>query len=97
MLRCFVNDAGDDLSKYLNLLQLGYNTAQHSTHKYTPFQLIYGRVPKLPIDFIFPNEKLDLYLGIDSYATTVQNNLLKAYEAEIERKERTLLYICLQS
>ena len=81
MLRCFVNDAGDDWSKYLNLLQLGYNTAQHSTHKYTPFQLIYGRVPKLPIDLIFPNEKLDLYLGIDSYATTVQNNLLKAYEA----------------
>jgi hypothetical protein len=81
MLRCFVNEAGNDWDKYLDLLQLGYNTAQHSTHKYTPFQLIYGREPKLPLDLIFPNEKLDLYLGIDSYATTVQDNLEKAFKA----------------
>ena len=75
MLRCFVNEAGIDWDKYLDLVQLGHNTAQHSTHKYTPFQLIYMGEPKLPLDLIFPNEKLDLYLGIDSYATTVEENL----------------------
>ncbi len=32
MLRYFVNEAGNDRDKYLDLLQLGYNTAQHSTH-----------------------------------------------------------------
>jgi hypothetical protein len=41
-----------DLDEKLQLLQFAYNTACHSTTKYSPYYLMYGRTPKIPIDLI---------------------------------------------
>lgn len=34
--------------EYINLAMFSYNTSTHESTKYSPFQLIYGRIPRLP-------------------------------------------------
>ena len=56
MLRCFIQDNLSDWDQYLNPLAFAYNTAVHATTGVSPFQMVYGRLPRLPIDLIFPTE-----------------------------------------
>ena len=37
----------------LEKLSFAYNTAEHATTKYSPFELMFGRMPKLPIDLVY--------------------------------------------
>ena len=39
--------------EYLNLLVLAYNCTPHQTTGFAPYQLMFGRVPRLPIDSMF--------------------------------------------
>ena len=50
MLMCYVNDKGDDWFMFLDQLAFAYNTASQSTTNHTPFELMFGRKPKLPLD-----------------------------------------------
>jgi transposase InsO family protein len=44
----------DDWDEYLPYLTLAYNTGVHCTTKFSSFEAMFGRKPKLPIDLIFP-------------------------------------------
>ena len=49
-LRAFCNAHQDDWDDYLDMLELGFNcTVQTSTQR-SPYELLYGVVPRLPID-----------------------------------------------
>ena len=78
VLACYVNDKKDNWSEYLSLLQFAYNSAVHSTTKFSPFQLWYGRDPRMPLDLLTHNAKIDLYLSLDSYAEKLQEQLADA-------------------
>ncbi|CAF1095885.1 unnamed protein product [Brachionus calyciflorus] len=41
----------ENLSKY----SFAYNTSEHEATKFTPFELMFGRKPKIPIDILIPN------------------------------------------
>ena len=41
----------ENLSKYA----YAYNTSEHEATKFTPFELMFGRKPKIPIDIFIPN------------------------------------------
>ncbi|CAF0934377.1 unnamed protein product [Brachionus calyciflorus] len=60
MIKCFINDNHDNWDELLPALSFAYNTATHSTTKFTPYELMYGRKPKLPIDLVYKTQKLDL-------------------------------------
>ena len=49
MLTAYCNENQDNWDQHLNALTFAYNTAVHSKTKYSPFFLMYGRKPKIPI------------------------------------------------
>ena len=54
MLTQFVNEQKqDDWDLKLDKLSFAYNTAVHTITKLSPFELMFGRIPKLPIDLVY--------------------------------------------
>ena len=49
-LRAFCNDHRDDWDDYLDMLELGFNSAVQSSTQRSPFELVFGNKPRLPID-----------------------------------------------
>jgi Chromo (CHRromatin Organisation MOdifier) domain len=49
-LRSFCNAHQDDWDDYLDMLEFGFNSAVQASTKASPFELLYGYQPRLPID-----------------------------------------------
>jgi len=49
-LRSYVNTMGDDWDEYLPALELAFNSKQQASTNASPFTLVYGTEPRLPID-----------------------------------------------
>ena len=49
-LRSFCNAHQDDWDDYLDMLELGFNSAVQASTQRSPFELLYGMKPRLPID-----------------------------------------------
>jgi hypothetical protein len=49
-LRAFCNEHQDDWDDYLDMLELGFNSAVQASTQRSPFELLYGTKPRLPID-----------------------------------------------
>jgi len=53
-MTAYVNEAQDDWDLHLPQLSYAYNSSVHGTTNATPFEVMLGRKPKLPIDLIYP-------------------------------------------
>ena len=62
------------------MLAFAYNTAVHATTKCTPFELVFGRKPKIPLDLVFGDIQLDLNLTPETYVSKLEKNLKKAFK-----------------
>ena len=49
-LRAFCNDHQDDWDDYLDMLELGFNSSVQASTQRSPYELLYGVKPRLPID-----------------------------------------------
>ena len=49
-LRSYCNAHQDDWDDHLDMLELGFNSAVQSSTQQSPFELMYGMAPRLPID-----------------------------------------------
>ena len=67
MLRCL--PAGDklDWKSHVNKVVHAYNCTRNDSTGYAPFELLFGRKPRLPIDFIFSEVSSDEPLKSKSY------------------------------
>ena len=45
-----INDNQDNLEELIDRLTFAYNTATHKTTNITPFELMFGRQSKIPIE-----------------------------------------------
>jgi len=49
-LRAFCNEHQDDWDEYLDMLELGFNSAVQASTGRSPHELLYGEAPRLPVD-----------------------------------------------
>lgn len=80
MITCYVNETHDDWDELLPLLALAYNSAVHSTTKYTPYELMFGHKPKMPIDLVYQTPQINLKFDPDGYAEKIKEALKIAHE-----------------
>ena len=53
LLGTLASDKKSRWKEYLNTLVFAYNCTPHQSTDYTPYQLLFGRTPRLPVDFKF--------------------------------------------
>ena len=90
MLTSYVADNQKDWDTFLPTLAFAYNTAVNATTKMTPFELMYGRKPKVPLDLIFSKLKIELFLDPAGYAIQVKNAFNKAFELVIQNRDLSM-------
>ena len=88
MMRCYAKANSTEWDLILPFLQYAFNTAVHSTTSCTPFELVYGRQARVPLDVIEPAEMIDLGFTPEEYAENVEVLLKEAYQM-VNRKRDT--------
>jgi hypothetical protein len=80
MLLAHVNEDKDNWDDQLQQLAFAYNTSIHATTGYTPYELVYGRKPKLPLDIFHKNIEIAIELTPEEYSKNLLNTLQNSYE-----------------
>ena len=73
LLRTLQMEEKEYWTKHIPYLVFAYNCTPHSTTGYSPYALMFGRDPKLPIDMILGNDNPD-EINIKKYWDMVQKN-----------------------
>ena len=55
------------------------------TTGFTPYEIIFGQLPVLPVDL-----EMDTYLGIDWLIISTTEELLEAWTKQLERREKVI-------
>ena len=68
-----------DWKKYVPVLTHSYNATRHESTGYTPFYLMYGRHPRLPVDLFFRRKGASGETDYTEYISTLKKQLSYAY------------------
>ena len=63
----------------------------HDATKFSPFEVIYGRESKIPLDLMMKNTAIDLQLTPDLYAEKVKETLSKVFEKVDENRNLRMI------
>ena len=91
MITSYIANNQNNWDTFLPALAFAYNSAVNATTKMTPFELVYGRKPKIPLDLIFSTLKLELFLDPEGYAREVQSAFATAFELVIKNRDLSML------
>ncbi|CAF0952535.1 unnamed protein product [Brachionus calyciflorus] len=58
MIKAYIDEDQNDWDLNLKKFAFAYNTAVHSVTKQTPFEMMFGRRPRIPIDVVFHNSEV---------------------------------------
>ena len=88
ILSKYVDDHPNDWDMYLDTVLAAYRTSVHNSTGFSPFQLIYGRQPRLPVDVALgSNSSHDPHLlDYTEYLNSIQRRLLHLSE-EVEEQQ----------
>ncbi|XP_054643421.1 uncharacterized protein LOC129187765 isoform X1 [Dunckerocampus dactyliophorus] len=79
MIRCLPLAAKQHWVQQIQTLTFAYNATVHETTGYAPFYLMFGRVPRLPVDMVFKQVLKDAnVVDSRSYASKLMTNLHEA-------------------
>ncbi|CAF0983793.1 unnamed protein product [Brachionus calyciflorus] len=91
MITCYINDSHDDWDEFLNYLSMAYNSAVHSTTKSTPYELMFGHKPKLPIDLIYDVPKIRIKFDPEGYSIKIKETLKRAHDNVRKNRDSRML------
>lgn len=78
-LRQFINEQHDDWDSWLPYYTFYYNTTPHTEHKFSPFELVYGRQFQFASNL---TENIDPVYNTDSYFTEMKYRIQTACTKE---------------
>ena len=90
MLTSYIAENQQNWDLFLPTLAFAYNTAVHCTTKMTPFELVYGRKPKVPLDLIFKELNIELFLDPEGYAAQLKDGFNKAFGLVIINRDLSM-------
>ena len=89
MIRALSPDVKRSLPHQLQTLTFMYNCTVNENTGYPPFYLMFGRVPRLPVDVLFKNILKDPEIsGYDSYVVSLMKDLKEAMDIVQEHVDK---------
>jgi len=95
-LRAYCNEHQDDWDDYLDMLELGFNSSIQASTQSSPFELLYGTKPRLPIDVALASvapknpAAIDRAQRMHSALIFAQSKLLTAQQRQAANANRHL-------
>ena len=93
-LRAFCNEHQNDWDDYLDMVELGFNSTTQSSTQRSPFELLYGMKPRLPVDValapIAPKNPaaIDRAERMQSALRFARTHLLDAQQRQVKNADR---------
>lgn len=76
-LRSYVNDELNNWDDYVKFYEFCYNTTPYSTTGYAPYELVYGKKVKLPIDL--RKDEIEPVYNVENYLAELKFKLQTAH------------------
>ena len=90
MLGTLEQDQKKDWTKYVNSLVYAYNCTPHETTRFSPYELLFGRKPSLPIDTMFEKARDDIgNKTTEEYIQDLQERMSTTHEIVQQHTERS--------
>ena len=77
--------SGGKWREYLPLVLFSDRISTKRTTGFTPYEIIFGQLPVLPVDL-----EMDTYLGIDCLSISTTEELLEAWKKLLERQDEVI-------
>jgi len=79
MLATIVDESGGEWEEHLSKVCFAYNTSKQSSTGFTPFQLMFGRLARIPLDVIYKTPMPEP-TTVPQYVAQLRQSLEKAYK-----------------
>jgi len=79
MLRQYVSERQNDWDVYLPYVLFAYRTSIHESTGFTPFELLYGRAPRTPLDWQVERPDYSQYRTVEDYRAVLSKGLELAH------------------
>ena len=93
-LRAFCNEHQNDWDDYLDMVELGFNSTTQASTQSSPFELLYGMKPRLPVDValapIAPKNPaaIDRANRMQAALRVARSHLLDAQQRQVKNADR---------
>ena len=85
MLRSMADSQKTNWSKHVNKMVFAYNCTKNDATGFSPFELLFGRKPKLPLDVIFGNAQTPLSRKYPDYVKQWKQAMEEAHRIAAEK------------
>ncbi len=93
MLRAYVSPYQDDWDQHLLAVEFAYNNSEQASTKYSPFYLMYGEHPHVPMPFLSPGRSGNVVAsGAEAAVTRMTDELQHAKRNLESAKQRQAEY-----
>ena len=90
MMRTMADNQKSRWKDHINKMVFAYNCTRNDATGYSPYELLFGRKPRLPIDIIFGKTKATFCKRYPTYPKDWRNAMEHAYKIAAERSRQSM-------